>query len=188
MYLKYFTIALLKQKIDVFDLTIAVDKLTTIFNFQFSIILKNLKTYFDFINWFKNYIAWYIQKSNALQRRKILLFRSSSTNKKRQRKIYFVKTILKKLFEKKYKFYQQLQKNFYQISLLIYYDLTHIIYININAFKRREFNVVIYHLKFKTNFNNFKHKEIEFILFFNRILTFVEKRYWFIELKMIKLI
>ena len=50
LYLKYSIVALLKQKINVFNLTIVIDKLTTIFNFQFLIILKNLKTYFDFID------------------------------------------------------------------------------------------------------------------------------------------
>ena len=105
------------------------------------------------------------------------MFRSSSANKKRQRKIYFVKTILKKSFEKKHKSYRQLQKVFYQINLLIHYNSTCIIYININAFKRRDFNVVIYYLKFEANFNNLKHEKIEFILFLNRILIFVEKRY-----------
>ena len=49
-YLSYFIVTLLKQKIDVFDLTIVVDKLTTIVNFRFSYILKNLKKYLSFID------------------------------------------------------------------------------------------------------------------------------------------
>ena len=53
----------------------------------------------------------------------------------------------------------------------------YIIYINVNVFKYRDFDVVIYYLKFETNFNYFKHNEIEFILFLNRMLIFVEKRY-----------
>ena len=48
-YLKYFTVALLNQRVDVFELTIASNKLTTIVNFQFFYILKNLKTYLNFI-------------------------------------------------------------------------------------------------------------------------------------------
>ena len=59
----------------------------------------------------------------------------------------------------------------------MYYNLTCVIYININIFKYRNFNIVIYYLKLKANFNNFKHEKIEFILFFNRILIFVKKHY-----------
>ena len=49
-YLKYFTVALLKQKIDVFDFIIIVDKLAAIINLKFSYILKNLKGYLNFID------------------------------------------------------------------------------------------------------------------------------------------
>ena len=93
---------LLSQKINAFDLNIVVDKLTTIVNFRFSYTLKNLKKYFDFIDWFRNYIAWYAQKFDVLQKRKILLLRNSSTNKKRQRKMYFAKIVLKKFIEVEY--------------------------------------------------------------------------------------
>ena len=85
--------------------------------------------------------------------------------------------MLKKFFDVKYKAYCQLQKAFRKINLLIYYNFTRIIYIDVNAFKRRDFDVIIYHLKLEANFNNFKHNEIKSILFLNRILIVVEKRY-----------
>ena len=44
-YLKYFTIALLKQKIDVFEFIIIVDKLIAIVNLKFSRIFKNFENY-----------------------------------------------------------------------------------------------------------------------------------------------
>ena len=50
LYLKYFTITLLKQKINVFDLTIVSDKLTVIINLKFLYTFKNFENYFDFIN------------------------------------------------------------------------------------------------------------------------------------------
>ena len=106
-----------------------------------------------------------------------MLLRSSSINKNRQRKIYFVKTILKKLFEIKLNSYNQLQKVFRKIELFIYYNFTRIIYIDVNVFKRRNFDVVIYHLKLNADFNNFKHKKIQSIMFLNRMLTLIEKRY-----------
>ena len=49
-YLKYFTITLLKQKVDVFNFIIIIDKLTTIINLKFFHTFKNLKNYLNFID------------------------------------------------------------------------------------------------------------------------------------------
>ena len=173
---------------NVFDLIIAANKLTIIVNLRFFYTFKNIKSCLNFIDWLRNYIIWYVQKSNSLQLRKTMLLRSSSSNKKCQRKIYFVKITLKKSFETKIKFYNQLQKTFDKTKLFIHYDFTWITYIDVNVFKRRDFDVVIYHLKFDVNFNNLKQEEIQSIMFLNRMFIIVEKRYWSTKLKMINLI
>ena len=49
-YLKYSTVTLLKQKIDVFEFTIIANKLTTIVNLKFFHTFKNLKKYLNFID------------------------------------------------------------------------------------------------------------------------------------------
>ena len=49
-YLKYFTIALLKQKVDVFEFIVIVDKLIAIVNLRFSRIFKNFENYLNFID------------------------------------------------------------------------------------------------------------------------------------------
>ena len=49
-FLNYFTIALLNQKIDVFDFITVNEKLNVIIKLNFSYIFKNLKTYFDLID------------------------------------------------------------------------------------------------------------------------------------------
>ena len=78
-------------------------------------------------------------------------------------------------------------------------------YVDINDF-RREFEIMIYYLKNDKNhesikelssnkkllsnderifFSSLKRKNVKFIMFLNRMLTITEKKYWFIELKMI---
>ena len=57
-----------------------------------------------------------------------------------------------------------------------------------NVFKRWDIEVIIYHLKLETDFNNFKRSKIEFIMFLNRMLISAKERYWFIKLKMIDLV
>ena len=85
--------------------------------------------------------------------------------------------MLKKSFIVELKFYKQLQKVFNKISLLIYYNFTCVTYINVDVFKRRNFEIVIYYLKLETDFNNLKHEKIKSIMFFNRIFTSTKKRY-----------
>ena len=60
-------------------------------------------------------------------------------------------------------------------------------YIDIDAFKRREFETIIYYFKSETNSNNSKRNDIKFILFLNRMLNETKTRYWFIEFEMIDL-
>ena len=187
-YFNYFTITLLNQKMNAFDLTITTNKLVVITNLKYFHILKNLKIYFEFIEWLKNYIIWYAQKFESLQRRKIFLFRKFSFNKNRQRKIYFVKIQLTTITIVELKSYRQLQKVFRKIILFVHHDSIKSLYIDVNVFKRRNIEIIIYHLKLETNFNNFKRFQIEFIMFLNRMFILTKKRYWFIELKIIDLI
>ena len=74
--------------------------------------------------------------------------------------MYFVKMILKKFFEAKLNSYNRLEKIFRRIELFIHHDFIRIIYINVNVFKRRDFEIIIYHLKSNANFNNLKREKI----------------------------
>ena len=106
-----------------------------------------------------------------------MLLRNSSSNKNRQRKIYFARIVLQQSFEVKVKFYRQLQEVFNKINLLIHHDFIRVTYIDVDAFKRRDFDVIIYHLKNDVNSNQFKRIDIEFIMFLSRMLTSAKKRY-----------
>ena len=112
-----------------------------------------------------------------MQKRKIMLLRNSPLNKNHQRKIYFVRIVLQQPFETKLKFYRQLQKTFNKINLLMHHDFIRIIYIDVNDFKQRDFDVIIYHLKKNANSNQLKRTNIEFIMFLNRMFIFAKKRY-----------
>ena len=72
--------------------------------------------------------------------------------------------------------YRQLQKFFNLINFLIYFSVSRKLYIDIDIFKRREFEIMIYYFKFICfNSNKLKRIDIEFILFFNRIFNETEK-------------
>lgn len=104
--------------------------------------------------------------------------RQSSFNKKTIRKIYSKKTIMNNFLIEKLKSYRFLQKTFNKISFLIYFNLKRQFYIDINVFKWREFDAMIYYFKTNNNFNKFKRNDIKFILFLNKILNEIEFKYW----------
>ena len=122
-------------------------------------------------------MTFYAQKTNALQRRKTLLLRQSSFNKRTIRKIYSKKTVINHFLVEELESYRLLQKNFSKASFLVYFSSNRQLYINIDVFKRREFEAMIYHLKVDVNFDKFKRNDIEFILFLSRMLSEIETRY-----------
>ena len=73
-HLGYFSITLLGQKVNELGLTLAAEKIAAISNWKFSLSLKQLKSYLGFTNWLCNYIPYYAQKINLLQKCKTLLF------------------------------------------------------------------------------------------------------------------
>ena len=125
----------------------------------------------------RDFVIFYAQKANALQRRKTLLFRQSSFTKNIVRKTYFRRIVVENSTTKKLKFYRQFQETFNQVFFLIHFCNDKILYIDIDAFKRREFEIMIYYFKSSVDFNNSKRNDIEFILFLNRMLNEIEIRY-----------
>ena len=183
-FFDYFIVAFLEQKMNVFDFIIATNKLKIIIKLNFSYIFKNFETYFEFTEWLRKFVSFYAQKIDALQRRKILFLRQFSSIKKFIRKIYFKKIVLNNFSSKKLESYKLLQKTFNRIFFLIHFNAKQILYININAFKRREFDAMIYHFKFDVDFVKSKRFDIESILFLSRMLNEIEIKYWLIELEM----
>ena len=77
----------------------------------------------------------------------------------------------------KLKFYRLLQKNFNKASFLMHFSSNRQFYIDIDVFKRREFETMIYHFKIDVNLDKFKRNDIEFILFLNQMLSEIEIKY-----------
>ena len=93
-YFEYFIVILLKQKMNSFDLIISAKKFKIIIDLFFSKTLKTLKIYFKIIEYLRNYIFYYAQKSNVLNQRKTVLLRNES-NKKNVKKSFSVKILIK---------------------------------------------------------------------------------------------
>ena len=63
-------------------------------------------------------------------------------------------------------------------------------FIDVDASKKRDFEIMIFHVQsdFEENDIIIIKNEIQFIMFFSKILIDAETRYWPIELKMIEII
>ena len=185
IYFDYFIVALLKQKINSLKLTTIKKKLKIISKLKFFITFKLLETYLKLIEWIKNYVLYYAQLFNFLQMRKTLILKFSLT-KNAIRKRYIERINLKILIEAKIAFYEKIQKVFSKFIFLIHHDRFRKLFANVNVSHKRNFDVIIFHVK--KNKNNFIKVDIELILFFNKILTFAKFKYWFIKLKIAELV
>lgn len=187
-YFDYFIIALLKQKINNWDFTTFENKFKTITNLLFSRSLKNFKTYLNMIKWLRNYISYYAQKAEPLQRQKITLLKNEFTQKTIKKK-FSKRILLKTLSNNEIDAYNQLQADFSRLSWLTHFDKSRVLYADVNASKSG-FGVMMYHVKnakisasrFDEKF--FTKKQIDFIMFLNKIFISIESRYWSTELKM----
>ena len=176
-FLDYSTVILLRQKVDAFDFIAAADKIAAIQKLDFFYILTDLKLYLKLTEYLRDYVPYYAQKANALQRRKIILLHMSSFNKERTRKIYSQRIILKSSIPKKLKSYRQLRDFFGKTNFLVHFDRDRTLYIDIDASKRREFDAMMYHLKADVNSKKPRVTNIELILFLSRFLNSAETRY-----------
>jgi len=76
------------------------------------------------------------------------------------------------------------------VFFLVYFDLTHVFYVNINVFKKHDFNVMIFHVKKQWDNSEISSSKslIELIMFFNKFLNKIERNYWLTKLEVTYLV
>lgn len=117
-------------------------------------------------------------------------FSKKKSAKRNSRKLFFKKkNVCARFSNEKYQAYKYLQAQFNKFDFLIHFDLNQFLYINVNVFKQKDFEVIIFHvlndsMKKIIVFKN----EIQFVIFLNKQLSKTKKKYRFTKLKMTKLI
>ena len=141
-----------------------------------------MKIYLDKIEWFRQYVSYYAQKSLSLQKRKIRLLRQAFI-KERSRQQHSRRILIDDSSSTEINAFSQLQKSFNRFTFLIHFDKIKVLYIDIDVNKKCDYDVMIYHVKRKDDvesivFNSsFKRTNVELIMFFNKILSSIESRY-----------
>ena len=190
-FLEYFTIQFLNLRVNAFELFTLKEKLKAIIDFKFFETFQNLEIYLKFIEWFREYIFYYAQKAEFLQIKKIMMLRLFSNIKEKFRKLCSKKKFIEIATQTERNFYDQLQKAFSRIFFFFHFDYIRSLYVDINAFKKWNFDAMIYHDKTDEKYSIeefFKKSNIQFILFLSRLLTNSKRKYWSTELKMTELI
>ena len=187
-FFEYLSIVLFNQILNVFEMITSEKKFAIIIKLSFSKIFKKLKIYVKLINWMRNYILYYAQISKSLQKRKIL-FLKNEFNKNNFRKRFLIVRMLKEFIIEKYKLYQHLQKIFNKSNCFIHFNSYRSSFINVNAFKQMNIDVMIFHVvKDSESDEIFIKNQIQFIMFLSKRLLSVETKYWFTKFKIIDVI
>ena len=121
VFLSYFNVALLNQKVNFFDLSINVKKLKVIIKIQFFKIFRSLKIYFDFIDYFREYVFFYVDVFKILQIKKIELLKLFSVFDN-VKKAFFSKTKIENSTQLKKEFFCILQSLLSASIYFIHYN------------------------------------------------------------------
>lgn len=169
---------LLKQRVDEFELTISAEKLEAISNFQFSKSLKKLKSYLSLIEWLRQYVSYYAQAADSLQKWKTSLRRSILNELDRARKSKIADMSFDET-KKEISTFNYLQEQFRKFTILTHFHSKLQLYADLNVSKVYDFDAIIYHILMK---------KICSILFLSRELNVVERNYWSTKLKVTDLV
>ena len=137
----------------------------------------------------RNYVSYYVQIAESLQNRKTILLKKKSI-KNNFRKTFSKRTFINQSINAKYESYEYLKIRFSKSSFLIYFETTRSTFIDVNASKKKNFEIMIFHVQNNPKKNNviIIKNEIQSIMFFSKILIETKTKYWFIELKMAEIV
>ncbi|EDN02471.1 predicted protein [Histoplasma mississippiense (nom. inval.)] len=129
------------------ELTTATEKLTAIAKFIFPTTLKDLKTYLGVTGWLCNYIPYSAHIVEPLQLWKTLLLKEAPNKEMKQRNFVqkMHKTVLMTSTKAEEDAFNCLQQTFISPTFLMHHNISKILYIEINAYKKQGFSAFLYH-------------------------------------------
>ena len=129
-----------------FDLSTSTNKLKIIVKIQFPKTLRFLKIYFEFIEYLREYMLFYVDVFKSLQVKKIELLKSTFIVNN-ARKFYANRTRLNNSTFLKKKAFKIFQSLFFESNYLIHHDFSRQLFVDLNFNKKFEINVFVYHVK-----------------------------------------
>jgi hypothetical protein len=185
-FLEYQSVILLRQRVNALELITAEEKLKAISLLKFSENLIALERYLDLVDYLRDKIYFFVDVFKSLQKLKINLLKNSFKENRRKKFINRTKIIL---IDKEMTSFLLLQENLTKTILLIHFDKSKWLWIDLDEFKEFDFEVIVFHVikKFSKETWSIKN-DIQLIMFLSRLLTTAERNYWSTELKTTSLI
>jgi hypothetical protein len=185
-FLDYQSVILLRQRVNVFELITIEKKLKAIALLKFSKNLIAFERYLNLTDYLRNKVYFFAEIIMFLQKLKTKLLKNSSTKARRKEFINRTRIIF---INREIISFLLLQKNLIKITLLIHFDKIKWLWIDLDEFKKFDFEVIVFHVIKKFSKEIWSTKDdIQLIMFLNRFLTSTKKNYWSIELKTTELI
>ena len=184
-FLAYPSVHLLRQRVDVLGMATAEAELATIMQLAFPCSLKDFEAYLGLTRYLKQYIPYYTQVAKPLQERKTLLNWSMKVGGNARQKVV-ARTYITTPTNRELNAFHHLQLLFSQPSILLHYNPSLQLYIDLDASKTFGFRAMVYHSK--DNRAPLKKTSIKLIMFLSQLLTNAETQFWPTELKTASLI
>ena len=184
-FLGYPDVNLLGQRVNSLGLTSSEDKLRAISKLSYPKTLGALEHYLGLTGYLRQYVHYYAQLARPLQELKTTLLKESPSIGGRPRKKYSSTKILPPPLPSELASFEELQKAMSQPSMLVHFDPSKTLWIDLDASKEFGFGAVVFHSK------DFDEKDgkwptrttMQPILFLSRLLTPAEQNYWPTELE-----
>jgi hypothetical protein len=172
--------------VDSLGLSSSDEKLKALSQLAFPRTLRQLESYLGLAGFLRSYIPHYAAVSKPLQKRKTALLKPSPM-KGNARKAFSVRTQLVEPSWRELAGFKDLQALLASSRILVHFDGSRILWIDLDASKEFGFGAMVYHVKDDDTRDLTKYPPktaIQPILFLSRLLSSAETRYWPTELEM----
>ena len=180
-FLGFPSIELLGQHVNRLGVSTSQQKLEAIAKLKFPTHVKELEHYLGLTGWLRNYIPYYAQLAEPLQRAKTEKLKKAPHGK--QSRAHFTSSTQVEDSPLLLDAFNALQKEFAKPSLLHHYDKTRPVYIHLDASKERGFGVMVAHLEGDAVTGDPPRRKTQPILFLSKSLSSAERKYWPTELE-----
>ena len=145
-FLAYPLVHLFGQRVDVLGMATAEAKLAAITQLTFSRSFKDIEAYLGLTGYLRHFIPYYAHVTRSLQERK-MFFNCSVNVRSNVRQKVVARTYITMLTNRKLNTFHHLQQLFLQPSILLHYNPSYQLYIDLNALKAFGFGAMVYHNK-----------------------------------------
>ena len=187
-FIGYPSVKLLGQKVDMLGMSTSEEKLKAITSITFPESLSALETYIGLTNWLRDYVPFYAQIIEPLQRKKTLLNKTKLSKNVgvRKRQAAKLETLGTELERRDF---QHLKGLFARHSWLAHFQADSQLYIDLDSSKVWGLAAMVYHLaKPLKEDSEVPRKDVHPIMFLSREINSAEKNYWPTELEVAGLV